>query len=110
MDGDKANKIVMANIDIPRANEEVPWAIPKGCIWFTLQVRDGTAVRVAVESGKVASSQPPYFTLKADNSWDERTFGIDPRHGFPLFLACSTASKVVEVMLGIYDPEVGGEL
>jgi len=72
MEESRANKIVIANINIPEADKEVPWALPKNCRWFTMQVRDGTAIRMAVESGHVASSEPPYFTLLTDNSWDER--------------------------------------
>ena len=105
----QANKIQMANIQIARANEEVPWALPKNCVWFTLQVRDGTALRIAVEAGHVANSEPPYFTLKADNAWDEKEFNVVPEHGFQLYLACSDANKMVEVMIGVFEEEAGGK-
>ena len=108
MDGnERADKVLIANVDIPQANKEVAWALPKNCQWFTLQTRDGTPIRLAVESGHVANSQPPYFTLKADNAWDERYLDIDTRYGLKLFFACSLAGKVVEAILGIYDG--GGE-
>lgn len=102
---ERANKILIANVNIPEADKEVPWAIPKNCRWFTLQVRDGTSIRIAVESGKVANSQPPYFTIPTNNSWDERYLDVDLRYGLPLYFACSSASKVVEVIMGIYEPE-----
>lgn len=104
-----ANNIKIANIDIPVADKEVDWALPQGCRWFTMQSRDGTAIRVAVNAGLVANSQPPYFTIKLDNQWDEKQLGVDIRHGFPLYFACSSAGKVVEVIMGIYDPSVGGK-
>lgn len=106
---EKANRIVIANVHLTKANKEYNWALPKNCRWFTLQVRDGTAFRIAVETGHVASSEPPYFTIKADNSWDERYLDVDIRYGLPLFFACSSAGKVVEAIMGIYDPSVGGE-
>jgi len=106
---ERANKIVIANIPIPKADKEVPWALPKDCRWFTLQVRDGTAIRVAVESGHVAKLEPPYFTIKTDNSWDERFLDVDMRYGLPLYFACGVAGKVVEAIMGVYDPDIGGE-
>ncbi len=110
MNDEKANSIRVANIAIPVADKEVPWSLPTGCRWFTLQVRDGTALRIAYESGKVANSQPPYFTLKADNQWDEKHFEVDSPHGVQLYFACASAGKMVEVLLGIYDPNIGGDL
>lgn len=106
---EKANKILIANIKMPKADKEYNWALPKNCRWFTLQVRDGTALRVAVESGHVANSEPPYFTIKMDNSWDERLLEVDLRYGLPLFFACGSAGKTVEAIMGIYDPSIGGE-
>ena len=106
---DRANKLLVANVNIPGADAEVSWALPKNCIWFTLQVRDGTVIRIAVESGHVASSEPPYYTLQADNSWDEQRLKVDTRHGLPLYFACGTAGKVVEVIMGVYDENLEGE-
>lgn len=109
MNEEKANKIAIANVNILKANEEVHWALPKGCRWFTLQVRDGTSIRIAVESGHVASSQPPYFTLLTNNSWDERYLDVNISQGLSLYFACNEANKVVEVIMGVYDPSIGGE-
>lgn len=108
MEEEKVNKILIANLKIEKANTEYPWALPKGTKWFTLQVRDGTAVRVAVESGHVANSEPPYFTLKANSAWDERYFNINSKYGFPLYFACASAEKFVEMLIGIYDSTLGG--
>ena len=106
---ESANKIVIANVPMPKADKEYPWALPKNCRWFTLQVRDGAVMRIAVESGKVADSHPPYFRLKADSSWDERQLNIDMRYGLPLYFACGSAGKTVEVIMGVFDPDIGGE-
>ena len=104
-----ANKILIANITMPEANKEYSWALPQGCQWFTLQVRDGTPIRIAFESGHVANSEVPYFTLLANNAWDERQFQVDISHGLPFYFACSIAGKVIEALLGIYDVAIGGE-
>lgn len=106
---EKANKIVIANIPMPKADTEYNWALPKGCRWFTLQVRDETAMRIAVEAGHVASFEPPYFTIKPDTGWDERQLDVEIRYGLPLYFACGSAGKVVEVIMGVYDPSIGGE-
>lgn len=97
---EKANKVRVANIDIPTANTWTPWALPKGCRWFTLQTRDGTKVKIS-RSPKGGT----YFTLKADTSWDEKDFKVDSKLGYPLYFSCAKAGEVVEVILGVYEEE-----
>ncbi len=97
----KSTKVTIANITMPSADKEYSWALPKGCQRFTLHTRDGTAVRVAVEPDKVATSQEPYWTVKANNSWSEEDLGIDIETGLPLFFACGSAGKTVEVIMSI---------
>ena len=106
---EKANRVQIANISIQDADTEVSWAFPKGVQWFTLQSRDGAAIRLATESGLVASSQPPYFTVKTDNAWDEKQLRVNIRQGLKLFFACAAAGKVIEVIMGVYDPEAEDE-
>jgi hypothetical protein len=43
--------------------------------------------------------------LKANTAWDERDLVVDALRGHPLYFACASAGKVVEVFLGIYDPK-----
>lgn len=102
---EKANRILIANISITAANKEAPWAIPRGCIWFTMQCRTAVDVRIAVEAGKVASSEPPYLTMKSGTSWDEHDLGIDIQTGHPIFFAAASA-VVVEIVIGIHREEV----
>jgi len=104
---ENANRVQIANLKLVEADHEYNWAIPHGCQWFTMQSRTGAAIRIAVVSGLVASSQPPYFTVKADNSWDERQLQVDIKKGLDLFFASSTAGEVLEILLGMAD--VGGE-
>lgn len=100
--GEKANKIRIANIDIISANVEVPWAIPKGVVWFTMQCRTAVAVRIGVEAGKAAASEKPYLTMKAGISWNELNLDIKERQ--KIFFAAASA-VVVEIVLGINEEE-----
>jgi len=104
---EQANKIQMANVRMSEANKEYPWAIPYGCQWFTLQTRGGAAIRVATQSGLVESSQPPFFSIKADNSWNEKQLHVEYKQGIQLFFASSTAGEVLEILMGVTD--MGGE-
>lgn len=101
--GENASRILIANVPLVIANREYTWAIPQGCQWFTMQSRTGATIRLAVVSGLVATSQPPYFTVKADNSWDERQLGVGTKQGITLFFASSTAGEILEILLGISD-------
>lgn len=98
-----ANTMTMANVDLKNSEKEETWTVPKGCQWFTLQSRSGKPIRMALISGNALSSQPPYFTIKTDNSWDERSFNIQSLEGLVLFFACDEV-ETLEVLLGIYDP------
>jgi hypothetical protein len=105
----EANAIEITNLELTSADQEYDWALPQGCRWFTLHVRDGTAIRIATSKGKVAGSNSPYFTLKANTSWDEGKLRIKPRTGLVLYFACSSSGKVVEIIAGIHDPAIRGE-
>lgn len=101
----QANKLSIANVPMPTADKEYFWAVPKNCVWFALHSRSNTALRIAVEAGKVALSQPPYFTLKSNSIWNGEYFGIKVKSGVPLYFACASA-ETLEVMVGIYEPEL----
>ena len=101
---EKANRILVANV-VLKANTEVAWTIPKGCVWFTMQCRTGVDVKIGVETGHVASSEPPYFTMKSGTSWNESDLGIDVKTGLPIFFAAASA-VVVEIFIGIHKEEV----
>ena len=103
-ESEKANRIIIVSFGMGPADTEVKWALPQGCRWFTLHVRDGTEARIAVEPGLVAGSRPPYLTLNAGSSWNEKDFKVSLKLGYPLYFACSTAGKFVEAMVGLYDP------
>ena len=95
---EKANKILIANIPIT-ATTETPWALPKGCVWFTLQCRTAVDVRITFEAGRIGDR---YFTLKSGTSWDENNLDIKVR--LPIYFYAASA-VVVEAFLGISEEE-----
>lgn len=101
---EKANKILIANVNLA-ANKEVAWAIPKGCVWFTMQCRTAVDIKIAVEAGHVAISNAPYFTMKSGTSWNESDLDIDVKTGLPIFFAAASA-VVVEIFIGVHQKEV----
>jgi len=96
----KVTRMSIVNIEMPTADKEYSWQLPKGLKWFTLHTADGTALRIATSSGKVAGSQRPYWTLKLDTSWSEENLDIQGEDDF-FYFACGSASKVVEIIVGI---------
>ena len=95
---EKANKILIANIPVP-ANTEVSWALPKGCVWFTLQCRTAVDVRITFEAGRI---EDRYLTLKSGTSWDENNLDIKVR--LPIYFYAASA-VIIEVLLGIYEEQ-----
>ena len=104
MNDKKANKIAIVNIPIRNANEDTPWAVPKGCIWLTMQCRTSVDVRIAKSPGKAAGSQSPYFTMKSGTSWDEKDLDIKVEEGQPIYFAAASA-VVIEIFMGICTEE-----
>ena len=91
-----ATKPSIANIEMPSADTEYLHMLPKGCKKFLLHCRDGTAFRLAFKRGKVATPTQPYFTMKANTSYSEDN--LDVEEDTWLYLACGTASKVIEIV------------
>ncbi len=91
-------RLAVVNIQISAANTEAPWELPKGCKLFTLQCRTAVDVRIAFDSGHVASSEPPYFTLKSGTSWSEQD--LDNRESQKVFFAAASAVWI-EAFVGI---------
>lgn len=97
-------KFSIINIEMPSADTEYWWQLPRNCKWFTLQVRDGTAIRIATLADKVAKSNPPYFTLKANATWSEDDLDITSEDIF-LYFACGSTGKVIEIFVGLKEEE-----
>jgi hypothetical protein len=85
------------------ANVEVRYQFPAGTKQIALHTRNGNAIRIASEPGKVAGSNDPYFTLKANNAYctDNLNTVGDPANVQAWYFACSVASEIVEIILGV---------
>lgn len=99
-----ASKIAVANVDIVEADKEVVWAIPKGCVWFTMQCRTNISIRIGFAPKKAQDSEMPYGTLKSGASWDENDFHIEVKEGQQVFFAAASA-VVIEIFMGIHTEE-----
>lgn len=104
MEVKEVNDIRVLNFPMATADKEYEIYLPKGTQFFTLHVRDGTAIRLASQQGKVSGSENPYWTHKANTSWYEDRFLF--LRNLRLYAACGSASKVVELIVGLYDPKL----
>lgn len=94
----KADQLHVINIPLGSANTESRWQLPKGCKGFTMQCRDGTAVRFSTKRDVVAKPNPPYATLKANTPFDDTDLDIQSSDE-ALYFACSSSDKVMEIIV-----------
>lgn len=85
------------NVTCTVADTEYSQALPGNCRGFEFQARTEATLRFAFVTGKVAGSVAPYLTLKAGDYYYSPSLnqGASPS---TLFVACSTAGVVVEVL------------
>lgn len=97
----KAQKLYTASVPLGVANTEVRWQIPAGTKQFGLHTRNGNAIRIASEPGKVAGSLDPYFTLKANTALECTELDIPGTADMIWYFSCSVANEVVEIIIGV---------
>lgn len=83
------------NVAMVAADTEYSQALPAGTHKFIFQCRDGTAIRYAFTTGKVAAPVAPYFSLRTNGAYGEDGLKLT---GVTLYFACSIAGKVVELL------------
>ncbi|MBU1449201.1 hypothetical protein KKF45_05145 [Patescibacteria group bacterium] len=83
------------NVTMTLADTEYSQALPSACKKFLIQVRDGTAFRLAFVTGKVATLTEPYLTIAANCIYNEDLIGPI---ALTLYFGCDVASKVVEIV------------
>jgi hypothetical protein len=84
---------VMFNVTMTLADTEYSQELPLGTSRFSCKTRDGTAFRVAFETGKVATPTQPYGTVPPN--WEY--YETDLRASATLYFACGVAGKIVEI-------------
>ena len=94
---DKATATTPAiyNVTMTNANTEYSQALSSNTKRFSIKTRDGTAFRVAFETGKVATPTEPYETVPANSEYYEDALTVD---SLTLYFACGTAAKIVEIV------------
>jgi len=99
-------RLHIVNIELgASANAEKEYRLPPGTKMFIFQCRDATAFRVSFKRGVVAGSQtgdPGYLTIKANSAWVVDNIDLEPgiEEETFIYFACSTASKVIEGVIG----------
>jgi len=87
------------NIRIAVINKEYFQRLPDGTNAFDLKTTDGTAIRWAFESGRVANAAGnpvrPYNTLATNESYSKENLNLI---GKTMYFACSTATPMVELI------------
>lgn len=89
------------NVTMTNANEQYSLVIPDGCKKISVTIRDGVpgaSYRVAYVTGKVAGPTAPYLKHKCDTEYYEDGLSL---YGKTLYLACSNASQVAQVVVGL---------
>ena len=87
------------NIRIEVINKEYSQVLPSGTKALDLKTVDGTAIRWAFESGRVANAAGvpvrPYNTLAANESYSKENLNFV---GKTIYVACSTDTPMVELI------------
>ena len=86
---------VIYNVTMANADTEYSQALPDSTKKFLIHTRDGTAFRLAFETGKVATPTAPYFTIPTGASYNEDL--IQPS-SLTLYFGCASAGKIVEII------------
>jgi len=78
------------------ADTEYSQALPAEIKALEFRCRDGTEMRFAFVTGKVATPTAPYATLPANADYWKELPGIGTQ--MTLYVACASAGKVAEVI------------
>ena len=87
----------VAVVPLANADEEYKYEFPRSVQKFILKMRETDAdLRIAFETGLVAGSTDPYFTLDSSDVWNEDD--LDGLPGLTVYFASPVAGKNVEIL------------
>lgn len=89
------------NVTMTDADTQYSQALPANCKYVSIQTRDGTAVRIAFETGKVAASTAPFFTIRANSAYnvpESINPCLTPGVALTVYAACAEAGKILELV------------
>lgn len=84
------------NVTMTSSNTEYSVSIPEGTKKMQVSTADGTAFRLAFETGKVATPTAPYFTVPANLMLTCDDIYFD--QGGTLYVGCGSAGKIAQVL------------
>jgi len=88
-----------STINMPSANTEYPFIIPKSTVGLIMQCRDGTVFRYSFFQGRVGSSTPsnPYYTVQANGCLPLDNLNL--KQEMIMYVACGSVGKILEAIL-----------
>lgn len=92
---ESASTPTIYNVTMTLANTEYSQVAPANTKKITIQTRDGTAFRLAFETGKVATPTAPYYSIKVGDVYYDDQIHIG---AITIYFACSIAGKVIEMI------------
>lgn len=89
-------KATIYNVAVTDADTEYSQQLAAGTVRFQIRMQDGSAFRLAFETGKVASPTAPYASAPLNTLWEED--GLNPRGTYTLYFASAAGSKTAEIV------------
>jgi len=88
-----------STINMPSADTEYTFIIPKSTVGLIMQCRDGTVFRYSFFQGRVGSSTPsnPYYTVQANGCLPLDNLNL--KQEMIMYVACGSAGKILEAIL-----------
>ncbi len=92
----QAQTPTILNVTMTTQDTEYSIELPEGVKKLQVASADGTAFRIAFETGKVASPTAPYFRIPTDTMLDVKDIYFEDVR--TLYVACGSGSKVAQVI------------
>lgn len=89
-----AQSVTLYNVTLVATNTEYSQVLPSTCRRLSFQNRNARDIRFAFVTGKVATPTAPYYTLKANASYDSGPIHLASG---TIYLAGTQAGNIVEI-------------
>lgn len=86
------------NVNLTTADTQYSQALPANTRYFSVWCRDGSVMRLAFVTGKVATPTAPYLTIGANAAYNSPEKIQASPSGLTLYLASPDGSKVAEIL------------
>lgn len=89
---------VIQNVTMTLADTEYSLTLPANTKYFSIQCADGTAMRYAFVTGKVATPTAPYMTLLANGALNTPEKIAVANGALTIYFACGSAGKIAQLL------------